>query len=181
MNQSGLIVVTLAIMACACGGNKDSAPAPETVEAVHEPAAAAPAAKVDAPSAVGVAAVPKNAAPSSIEEAGFSLKLAEAGPYKAGELARVVLQIEPRGVFHINQEYPVEITLTGDMQTNFPKANLARGDAAQFDEKKARFEVPFTPAAAGDHKLMANVKFAVCTAENCVPDERDLALAVAVK
>jgi hypothetical protein len=29
--------------------------------------------------------------------------------------------------------------------------------------------------------LMANVKFAVCTAENCVPDERDLALAVAVK
>jgi hypothetical protein len=25
------------------------------------------------------------------------------------------------------------------------------------------------------------VKFAVCTAENCVPDERNLALAVAVK
>jgi hypothetical protein len=28
---------------------------------------------------------------------------------------------------------------------------------------------------------MANVKFAVCTAENCVPDERNLSLAVAVK
>ena len=53
-------------------------------------------------------------------------------------------------------------------------------DAAQFDEKKARFDVPFTAKSAGDHKIMANVKFAVCTDENCVPDERDLALAVAV-
>jgi hypothetical protein len=178
-NQSGLIAVTLGMMACACGGNKEAAAEP--AQAAHEPAAPAPAAKVAEPGAVAVAAVPKNAAPSSIEEAGFSLKLAEAGPYKAGELARVVLQIEPRGVFHINQEYPVEVTLTGDTETKFPKANLERGDAAQFDEKKARFDVPFTPAAAGDHKLMANVKFAVCTAENCVPDERDLALAVAVK
>jgi hypothetical protein len=40
--------------------------------------------------------------------------------------------------------------------------------------------VPFTAKAAGDHKILANVKFAVCTDENCVPDERDLALAVAV-
>jgi hypothetical protein len=125
--------------------------------------------------------VPKDAAPSSIEEAGFSLRLAEAGPYKAGELSRVVVHLEPRGIFHINQEYPVEISFSSDAATTFPKPNIAKSDAAQFDEKKARFDVPFTPNAAGDHKVLANVKFAVCTAENCVPDERDLALAVAVK
>jgi hypothetical protein len=130
---------------------------------------------------VETAKVPPSAAPSSIEEAGFSLKLAEAGPYKAGELSRFVLHLEPRGVFHINQEYPIEISLTGDGETTFPKANLARPDAAEFGDKKARFDMPFTAKAAGDHKLLANVKFAVCTAENCVPDERDLALAVAVK
>jgi hypothetical protein len=40
--------------------------------------------------------------------------------------------------------------------------------------------VPFTAKSAGDQKLMCNVKFAVCTDENCVPDERNLALALAV-
>jgi hypothetical protein len=153
---------------CGCGGNKEAA-------------ALAPAAAVETPKPVETAKIPPSAATSSIEEAGFSLKLAEAGPYKAGELSRFVLHLEPRGVFHINQEYPIEISLTGDPETSYPKASLARADAAQFDEKKARFDVPFTAKASGDHKLVANVKFAVCTAENCVPDERDLALAVAVK
>jgi hypothetical protein len=150
-----------------------------------EPAAATPAAPATpvAPSPVPaepVAAVPPAAAPSSIEEASFALRLAEAGPYKAGELGRVVLSIEPRGKFHINQEYPVEIAVTATSDMAFPKATLMRPDAAEFGEKKARFEVPFTPKAAGDNKLLANVKFAVCTDENCVPDERNLAVALAV-
>jgi hypothetical protein len=160
-------------LAAGCGGKSAEAPA--------APAPAAPAAP--APTAVQaepVAAVPPSAAPSSIEEASFALRLAEAGPYKAGELGRVVLQIEPRGKFHINQEYPVEIAMSGTSDTTFPKAQLARADAAEFGEKKARFEVPFTAKSAGDHKLMCNVKFAVCTDENCVPDERNLALALAV-
>jgi hypothetical protein len=158
-------------VAAGCGG-KPAEPA--------APAPAAPAAPATAVQAEPVAAVPPSAAPSSIEEASFALRLAEAGPYKAGELGRVVLQIEPRGKFHINQEYPVEIAMTGTSDTAFPKAQLARADAAEFGEKKARFEVPFTAKSAGDHKLMCNVKFAVCTDENCVPDERNLALALAV-
>jgi len=174
-NPTGLTAALLTMVLCGCGGNKDAASAP--------PAAELPAAvtKVEPPKPVEPAKVPPSAAPSSIEEASFSLKLAEAGPYKAGELSRFVLHLEPRGVFHINQEYPIEISLRADGDMSFPKPNLARADAAQFDDNKARFDVPFTAKAAGDHKLLANVKFAVCTAENCVPDERDLALAVAVK
>jgi hypothetical protein len=157
-------------LAAGCGG-KSAEPAPGA------PAPAAPASPVKAEP---VAAVPPSAAPSSIEEASFALRLAEAGPYKAGELGRVVLQIEPRGKFHINQEYPVEIAMSGTGETSFPKSTLARADAAEFGEKKARFEVPFTAKTTGDHKLLCNVKFAVCTDENCVPDERNLALALAV-
>jgi len=147
------------------------------------PAAAAPpppTAPAPAPSPVPAEKI-AGAAPSSIEEASFALRLAEAGPYKAGELGRVVLQIEPRGEFHINLEYPVEIAVTGSPDTSFPKTTLTRPDAAEFDDKKARFEVPFTAKSAGEHKLSCNVKFAVCTDENCVPDERDLSLALAVK
>jgi hypothetical protein len=130
---------------------------------------------------VAAAPVPPENAPSSIDDPGFTLRLADAGPYKAGELSRVVLHLEPRGAFHINQEYPVEITLSGDADTSFPKTTLAKADAAEFGEKNARFDVPFSAKAAGDHKVLANVKFAVCTAENCVPDERNLSLALAVK
>jgi hypothetical protein len=174
--NAGLVAVC-GLWVLGCGGDKGaaaSAPSPAAPEPAAQPS-------VETPKPVEPAAVPPSAAPSSIDEAGFSLRLADAGPYKAGELARVVLHLEPRGPFHINQEYPIEIALTGDPATSFPKANLARPDAAQFDEKKARFDMPFTAQAAGDHKLMANVKFAVCTAENCVPDERNLSLAVAVK
>ena len=177
-NRPSFIATALATAMCAsaCGGNKDAAAASPSAE----PSAAAPVA-VAPPKAVAVERTAPSDAPSSVEESSFSLKLVEAGPYKAGELARFVLNLEPRGVFHVNQEYPIEITLKSDTDTSFPKASLAKPDAAQFDEKKARFDVPFTAKSAGDHKIMANVKFAVCTDENCVPDERDLALAVAVK
>jgi hypothetical protein len=164
----GVSASLAAIWIAACGGDaQPSAPVAAPVVAPPAPVAAEP--------------VPPSAAPSSIEEAGFSLKLAEAGPYKAGELGRFVLHLEPHGKFHINQEYPIEIALSSDADTQFPKASLAKKDASEFDEKKASFDVPFTPKAAGDHKLIANVKFAVCTPENCVPDERNLSLAVAVK
>ncbi len=165
------VVGAVLVLGAACGSKS------------AEPAAAAappPAAPAPAPSPVP-AEKPAGAAPSSIEEASFALRLAVAGPYMAGELGRVVLQIEPRGKFHINQEYPVEISLTGGPETTFPKATLTRPDAAEFGDNKARFEVPFTAKTPGDHKLSCNVKFAVCTDENCVPDERDLSLALAVK
>jgi hypothetical protein len=169
-NGAGIAAIGLIACACACGGgnaNANPAPAPAAIAA-------------EAPKPAPIA-VPPGAAPASIDEASFSLRLAEAGPYKAGELGRIVVQLEPRGSFHINQEYPIEIGLTGDADTTFPKANLARTDAAEFGEQKARFEVPFNAKAAGDRKINANIKFAVCTPENCVPDERNLSLALAVK
>jgi hypothetical protein len=62
-----------------------------------------------------------------------------------------------------------------------PKAQLARPDAAEFGDTKAKFDIPFTPKSAGALAVNANVKFAVCTEENCVPDERNLTLALAVQ
>jgi hypothetical protein len=171
MSRKASLGAAFGILVCACGGSskasQSAAPPPTAAVELPKPAPAAPA-------------VP-GVAPSSIDEASFSLRMAEAGPYKAGELARFVVHLEPRGQFHINQEYPIEIGLSGDVDTAFPKPTLARADAAEFGEKKARFDVPFTTKVKGDHKISANVKFAVCTAENCVPDERNLSLALAVK
>lgn len=108
------------------------------------------------------------------------MRLVPAGPYKSGELGRFVLELEPHGVFHINQEYPFEATLTAGSDVTMPKVKLEKADAAEFAEKKARFDVPFTPKMPGEQKVSAHVRFAVCTDENCVPDERDLALSFTV-
>lgn len=173
MRNPSLIAAALVCAgAIGCGNKAAPAPAEEAPQTAKVEVAAPKPVDVQKPSPAD--------APSSVEESNYSLKLVSAGPYKAGELARFVVNLEPRGEFHVNQEYPIEITLKSDSDTSFPKESLTRPDAAEFDEKKARFDVPFTAKSAGDHKILANVKFAVCTDENCVPDERDLALAVAV-
>lgn len=148
------------------GGPPETKAAQPAVQPVAQPSAAA---KPGAPH------------PSSVDDPTFLLRVAEAGPYKAGELGRFVLELSSRGEYHINQDYPIEIALTSVEGTALPKAKLERADAAEFGEKKARFDVPFTAKAAGSVPVHANVKFAVCTPENCVPDERNLTLALAIQ
>lgn len=145
------------------------------------PAAPAPAEAQKVPAAAPAAPAAPTVPTSRIDDPTFTLRLAEAGPYKAGELGRVVLHLEPRGEYHVNQDYPIEISVKADAETTLAKAKLERADAAEFGEKGAKFEVPFTAKAAGERKIECNVKFAVCTEANCVPDERDLTLALAVQ
>jgi hypothetical protein len=84
-------------------------------------------------------------------------------------------------VYHVNQDYPMNVTLDGGDALQLPKRELKKADAATFTEKLARFDVPFTPSKAGSHRVDAKVKFAVCTPENCMPDERTLALVLPVE
>jgi hypothetical protein len=90
------------------------------------------------------------------------------------------VSLTPRGVYHVNQDYPFSVSLTAAGVT-FPKAELGKADAAKFDEKSVQLDVPFSAAAAGKYSVSALVKFAVCTPETCVPDERTLALALPVE
>ncbi len=178
--RRSIITTVCILLAVACGQGKPSAA--ELPSGGPQPSAAPTPTPTPTPAKPEPAAQPAaQAAPSVVEDATFTLRVAEAGPYKAGELGRFVVHLEPHGVYHVNQEYPIEIAVTGDADTAFPKAKLERPDAAEFGEKKAKFEVPFTAKVAGDHKVVANVKFAVCTKENCVPDERNLSLSLAVK
>ncbi|MFI5306170.1 MAG: hypothetical protein ACHQ53_02395 [Polyangiales bacterium] len=168
-----VMVVVLGSAACGGGGGTPSAAAPEPAPA---PAATQPpkAAPTPAPAAA--------AAPSDrVDDPSFELAALPAGPYAAGKLGSFAVSLKPRGVYHVNQEYPMSVSVHGDDGVSFPKADLAKSDAAAFGEKAARFEVPFTAAKAGDHKVEAKVRFAVCTPENCVPDERTLALMLPVK
>jgi hypothetical protein len=167
-----MLVVTL--LGCgSSGGNAgssaDPAPAPAAPAAAPEPAKPAEAAQPAAPPG------------DKIDDPSFELALVPSPPYTVGKLASFAVSLKPRGVYHINQDYPIDIALTPSEGITLPKNEFKKADAATFEEKSARFDVPFTPGKAGQQRVEAHVKFAVCTAENCVPDERTLALVLPVE
>jgi len=140
-------------------------------EATHEapaPAAAAPAAKKVEP--------PQPA----IEDTTFRLALTGARDYEAGRAGTVALTLEARGGYHVNQDYPIRVDLKAPPGVKLEKATLGRPDAAEFSEAQARFDLPFA-AEQGAHDLTATVDFAVCTKDTCVPDQRTVALSLAVR
>ena len=102
-------------------------------------------------------------------------------PYAAGKLSSFAVSLKPRGEYHVNQDYPMSISITPSAGVEFPKTQIGKPEAAEFGDNIARFDVPFTGKAAGKHTVVANVKFAVCTPENCVPDERTLAVVLPVE
>ena len=112
---------------------------------------------------------------------GFELTATPTGAYAATKLASFAVTLKPRGIYHVNQEYPVALSVHPTAGLSFPKAELAKSDLAEMGEKLARFDVPFTAEKAGTYHVEAHLRFAVCTPDNCVPDERTLALQLSVQ
>ena len=158
-------VVILAAALAACSRSEPSA------KTDPSPAPAAP-----------LAAEAKSAEPAKpvVEDTTFKLVLQGEPEYAAGKQATVRLTLEARGGYHVNQEYPIRVDIKAPAGVKFAKTSFERGDAAQFGEASAKFELPFS-AEPGTHDLTAAVDFAVCTKETCVPDQRTLALAVTVR
>jgi hypothetical protein len=123
---------------------------------------------------------PPEAGGAVVMDEAFELRASAGGPYTSGALARFGITLTPRGIYHVNEEFPMTVEITAPAGVAFPKTTLERADAAEFGEQRARFDVPFTPSAAGQHTVQAKVSFAVCTPENCIPDERTLAVVLPV-
>ena len=157
------LAVLLLLGASACHKSEPSAPTPAPAQPLTPAAKAAPA-----------------AATPSIEEPTFKLALVSGTAYSAGTPGTLELVLEARGGYHVNQDYPIKVQLKGPASVTLPKPSLGKADAAEFGEHKVRFELPFT-AQPGPCTVSADVDFAVCTAETCVPDERTLALSFDVK
>jgi hypothetical protein len=163
------IAVALAVLSCACGAKPESQAEPNVAEVAAPSQVAAPPEQPEAP-------------PSDrVEDPTFELMAKPAGPYKPGELGSFAVSLTPRGEYHINQDFPMTVSVEPSAALDFPKAKLGKPEAAEYGENLARFDVPFTAKTAGSHTTLAKVRFAVCTPENCVPDERTLAVVLPVE
>ncbi len=113
------------------------------------------------------------------DEPSFELRAEAPGPFTAGTEGHFTIRLTPRGHYHVNQQYPMSVTLTGPAPVTFPSATVTAEHAETFTEQLAQFDVPFT-AEAGAHHITALVDFAVCTPEACMPDTRTVAIDLSV-
>lgn len=116
-----------------------------------------------------------------VEDPTYELVATASGPYTAGQPGTFEIRLLPRGDHHVNVDFPFEVALAGPEPVRFPETSLDSEDAAELTEQRARFSVPFTPEAAGEHRVTATVDFAVCTPSTCLPEQRTLALVLPVQ
>ena len=110
----------------------------------------------------------------------FALKLVTKDAYRAGHPGAVSVELEGRGGWHVNQDYPFKVTVSAAPGVKLDKDVIAKADAQEFTDDRVRAEVGVTPSAAGDHDVECLVAFAMCTDENCVIEKRTVAATLAV-
>ena len=121
------------------------------------------------------------AAKARAEGQGFVVEVTPPAEVKVGVEAKAKVVLKPVAPYHVNKEFPTQLTVTPPAGVELAKAKQKPEDAAKFEEEGAVFEVAFTPREAGDKRFEAAFKFAVCTTETCDPKSEKLAWTVPVK
>ncbi len=99
----------------------------------------------------------------------------------AGAAVAGNLKIVPGKGFHVNQDFPVKLTLEAPAGVTLAKAVQEKPDATKFDDDNLIFNVKATAAVAGTYNIKGKFKFAVCTASTCDPKSVPVDIALAVK
>ena len=73
-----------------------------------------------------------------VEAPSFELRATAAGPYTAGARGTFGILLTPRGNYHVNEEYPMTVTLAGPEAVSWPSAELGNEDAQERTRARAR-------------------------------------------
>ena len=156
-------------MSLGCNRSAPPAVAPEPAAPPVAPVAVAP---TPPPAAVAEASGPR----AEIAEPSFVLTAALTPGASPAAPASLAVELRGAGHFHVNELYPVSLELeVRDGSTEKP--SLRRADAAEYTQALARFAVPVQRAGART-VVLGRMRFAVCSAENCVPESRNFAVAI---
>lgn len=112
----------------------------------------------------------------------YAVEMKTTGPYAAGKEGTLEITIEPRGVYHVNEQYPTKFKLMDPAPegVTFPKPILKKEDGS-FSEKKGSFKVPFVASKAGKTKISGTLSISMCSPNSCVMEKVDLEVDVDVK
>jgi hypothetical protein len=136
-----------------------------------------------APGADGPTKFPDNYKVENIDGDGFTVTVATP-PAAVGAEAKAVVELRPKAPFHLNKEFPTQLTLTAPAGVDVPKTsfehNEDKNEAASWTDHLGSFQIAFTAKEKADvvKKITAVFNFAVCTTNSCDPKQADLAIAV---
>ena len=172
------LILSLASSA-ACSRSRPPTAEPATVtgqSAVGTPPE--PAAVGNGPGATDLAAPPPAVASgprAALTGDHYALTAALGAPPTVPGAASLSVEIRATGGYHVNELYPVNLRLQASNAT--APAELRRADVAELTREVAAFRVPVQVTAAGA-TVRGTYRFAVCSESNCVPQEREFAVAL---
>jgi len=106
--------------------------------------------------------------------ANYEITTSPQGAFKVGDAGRVDVRLVGRNGYHVNQEYPIQLTLQPVEGAKLAKTKLVRADATTFEEAQAVFGISLTPESAGRKALHGTLNFSVCNPVNCLLERQDV-------
>lgn len=180
MKRLAAACLTLALAACSRGGSNPDPPPPPPVP----PSTATPT-----PASPSTAAAPEQTPtnnpmpPSAVQPSGPHMDVRAANFVIAANLApspsgpaQFTLELHGEAGYHVNDQYPVSLELDVRNGTT-AKTSLRRADAAELSQAACRFAALVQSTGPGT-AVHGRFRFAVCSAENCIPETREFAVAM---
>jgi methionine-rich copper-binding protein CopC len=130
-------------------------------------------------SIIAVLALTSTAFAGSVSHAKVDVKAPASA--KKGEKATTKIHIEGTGGFHYNTEYPTKLTITAPSGVTVEKATQTAKDAVSLKKEGADLAVNFTATETGKKSFTGELKFAVCTDNNCEPSTQKISFDVDVQ
>ncbi len=99
---------------------------------------------------------------------------------KPGQEVTVPVVFHPAKGWHVNTEFPTGLKLSPPAGVTAQKLSLNKQDA-QLTEEEGRFNVSLKSSEAGKKTVPGVLRFAVCSATTCDPQQTAIAIELEVK
>lgn len=112
----------------------------------------------------------------------YVAEIKSVGTYAAGKEGVVEIVLTAKDPFHINDAYSYKFRTPDPAPegVTYPKTLLTRADG-RFDEKTARFRLPFVASKTGKYKIGGMLSLSVCSSASCLMEKIELDVDVDVK
>jgi hypothetical protein len=171
--KTSLVVAVAALLGCSGTTGESGSSDPATAANTGAPATAS-----DAPEAASTAApaTGQPAAGTSViaTNDNYVIEAAVQGTATANQEGEVEIRLVPRNGYHVNQEYPIRLTVTPPSGVTLPRSEFDKAAAKEFGDPRAVFGVRFTPSAAGEQAFTASFRFSVCNPQTCLLPQENL-------
>lgn len=132
------------------------------------------------PPPASASAQPYGGAAPKHETAAYVVELKAPQGCVVGEACRPEIALATKGVFHINEKYPLKFSAASSGNVRFTHATWRRTDGT-FEETKGVLPLELTATSAGRYPIGGILFFSVCTAETCLTEKAELEVNVDVK